>query len=192
MNTRIVIISIALAACGFAQQSRLRPTSEAAVDLFASRPRVIVPGLMIYGVPWTASIEEFKTAFGAPTGIFSIRTDAVALVYGKTHVLLFEAGELREVSIDLRLLNYALEAHVLPHPFFDARDLSIAPGIKLGMSPHEILALVPGKFAVPTAKESVSSCVLDHASLTLRYAMRYGRDAEAGTKSLMSVTIRGL
>jgi hypothetical protein len=177
--------------CATAQDRRVQPNTETAFDRFTNRPKVIKPGLMVYGVPWTATIEEFKTAFGPPTGVFAIRSDAVALIYGRTHVLLFEKGELREVSIDGRLFNYVLEPHILPHVFFDARDLTIAPGIKLGMSPAEILAFIPGKFAVPGEREYTSSCALDNASLKFWYST-IRRAGQPDTKTVMSITVRGL
>lgn len=188
-----LLIALVLSMGGVcAQDGRLLPNSETQFDLFKERVRVIKPGLMVYGVPWTATIDEFKQAFGPPTGMFAIRSDAVALVYGRSHVLLFEKGELREVSIDARLFNFVLEPHILPHVFFDSRDLTIEPGIRLGMSPEEIQTVVPGKFAVPGQREMSSSFALEHASIKLWYSIRRSPGQSGDMKSVMSVVIRGL
>lgn len=174
-----------------AQDRSLQPNADIAFDQFSKRDKVITPGLMVYGVPWTASIDDFKREFGPPTGMFSVRNDAVALIYGRSHVFLFEKGELREVSIDRRLFNYVLEPHVLPHPFFDAQDSVIAPGLKLGMTPAEIMKLLPGKFSPPGDHDNSSLFVLDHASVKVWYAF-VRRPDEPKTREVMSITLRGM
>jgi len=191
MTLRFFLLSLAFVVCAVAQDRRLQPNTETAFDHFSNRPRVIVPGLMVYGVPWTATMDDFKSAFGPPTGVFAIRNDAVALIYGRSHVLLFERGELREVSIDTRLFNYVMEPHILPHVFFDSRDLVIDPGIKLGMSPSEVLAVVPGRFSSPGERDYTSSFALDNASVKLWYST-VRRPGQQEVKSVMSITLRGL
>ena len=167
------------------------PANDVPVEKFVHRDRTVVPGLMVYGVPWTASRQEFEHAFGPPSGVFYIRDDAVALVYGKQHVFLFEKNILREVSVDSRLFNFVLDAHVLPHPFLDSGMVTFAPGVKLRMPAAEVATLLPG--TVPKAEDMPQKVtyVTEYASVTVWFATISSPEVPSGRKEVFAYTIRG-
>jgi len=151
---------------------------------------------MIYGVKWYSSYDIVVGEFGPPTGRVEFSDNVFALLYGKRHILIFEKNELKEVVIMLMgsTLNFSITggSRILEHPFFDAKDISIEPGIKFGTTFDEIKKKLKGKidhFDPAQSKDWKVTYVDEYAGVTLGVIQVYR--PEGISNEIGAIDIRG-
>jgi len=136
----------ALAAEGIDLQPRYDPARYSKLD------RTIDPDGLVYGLKFGATEKQVLDALGVPNGVIAISDTRKALLYGKTHLLVFRGGKFRELRIGEHVINWEVAQQMDGNPFFDRGDWVVKPGIRNGMSFEEVQKVVGRPGAVPDYK----------------------------------------
>lgn len=196
MFSRYILVLALVGVSGVGAQS-VAPSSEIPVELFKDRTRSIYPGLMLYGLEWMSSEAETRNAFGAPTAVLAVSPHSRAYYYGKSHVLIFEDDELREVIISHASNFHSLRDRIREHPFFDPDKTRLEPGLKFLMRLDDAQKVLKGEIDQLSADhpwQTEATYLENYAVITLKFARSLDpshlKPGEEFTNVLMSIGIR--
>ncbi len=169
----------ALATEGINLQPRYDPARYSKLD------RTIDPDGLIYGLKFGATEKQVLDTLGVPNGVIAISDTRKALLYGKSHLLVFRGGRFRELRIGEHVINWEMARQMDGNPFFDRGDWVVKPGIKNGMSFEEIQTLLGRPGAVPDHKFSYDT---KETSVSLSFAS-YSQSGREGGYRLHGLSI---
>ena len=191
MKRFVVLLLVALVAPPAWAQSvfELRPNHNP--SFYNARTKVIDPDRSVYGVDFGSTEKQVLAALGDPTAVVALGGSKKGYLYGKSQMLVFRKGKLREMHVG-RCIFDTFSKRLDDHPFFDRKDWELKPGIRDSMTFDQIREALGKPTAPPQNEYQIDG---DRSITTLKFLtvglpQRYGGNRpDAGSYRLFEFSI---
>ena len=107
-------------------------------DEALSLTQVIDPDKSIFGIPYGITEDDFIKKLGKPMGYIRLTGTETGMLYGRSHLFLFEGGKLSGIRITSRILDWKISKSILRLTPFDRLQWKLNNGITKEMNLAEV------------------------------------------------------